>query len=1026
VAPVPLAPGTYITHAVMPKDPADTRDCNLPGDVRVSTAKGGIAGSGAGCIYRIVREGDVNVDLGNQFTPAIPEPPCVGDDHIIDQSTLTPRSPFYGVAGAHAPLCDKHLVVLTAGQNANADFHMMTNFKSVIDVQAPGRLIGWALNDLVFDTNPNSLTFTGNAPVPNIPVGVYHRYDTDPNHWRWFTTVTTSALGTYEVLLPSTETFNCPIPQGPCPGMYRLVVNDPGTKARPNANYDMTFLPGSDYIVDIWPGLTTQLDSPLIPISEFGCETPFARPEIFQVSRPWVRPSDATDNRRITIQGSFAGAATQNVVQLTGRAAQPTVNLTPANGGIVSWTVTQIVIQLPANIPVGQYQLAIIVAGGARTVNGLTVHVLGGAYNPNLVTVGPPDPAFPYRIQDAVDAAPAGSLIVLGAGVYTENIVLWKPVKLQGLGIGGTIGARNVQPPAARFLVTGSVIDGRFSAQNQAHWNSVVAAHPLVGTNLPSGADITVGAQSATAYDISPANVQLAARIDGVGLTGAHATGAGGIQLQQSVNNLQITNNALELNGGVFAGGIGIGQPDHANSNNHATAILNDLIIGNGGIVRSGGVGIFSGADGYEIANSLVCGNESAEYGAGISHWGFSPNGRIHDNEIIYNESVDSGAGISIQTAANANPALIAGSGSVIIERNRIEVNFTGDDGGGIFVLEALTASIDIRNNIITNNVAADLGGAIMLDDSTNVRIVNNTIANNVTTASSAVSLVGVPHGAGLTSEATNPALGLQGTFSNPVALFNNIFWHNQAYTLSYIGPGATLISQGYIDFEIHGTLNPTTDTFTPRYSDLTDGLLLGPDGVKRPVPAGQGNTSGDPNFIAPFQTELVVGVSRLNPRAVSVRPSLAQLLGEIVGDYHLVRPTTRAQITASFVIDRGVRCSNTPVPAPANEAITACSGAAIQAPFIDFDGQFRPQLLLLTPLFPATRYQTPWDLGADELTTVVGAAAPAGFAFTPAGAAGAGFAPAGGAFVLAGNGSLRFRGDFPWSEQEDRTGERE
>jgi hypothetical protein len=60
-------------------------------------------------------------------------------------------------------------------------------------------------------------------------------------------------------------------------------------------------------------------------------------------------------------------------------------------------------------------------------------------------------------------------------------------------------------------------------------------------------------------------------------------------------------------------------------------------------------------------------------------------------------------------------------------------------------------------------------------------------------------------------------------------------------------------------------------------------------------------------------------------------------------------------------VIDRGVRCSNTPVPAN----LAACVGAAIAAPTGipgDYDGQLRPQLR-------SGRITTPWDLGADETT---------------------------------------------------------
>src|SRR6185437_4268386 len=104
-------------------------------------------------------------------------------------------------------------------------------------------------------------------------------------------------------------------------------------------------------------------------------------------------------------------------------------------------------------------------------------------------------------------------------------------------------------------------------------------------------------------------------------------------------------------------------------------------------------------------------------------------------------------------------------------------------------------------------------------------------------TGSSENSQIGVPHSAGLASEANDPLFQatLPATaphFSNPVALFNNIFWNNDAQTLSQFGPGATLVDNGFIDFEVHGTTN-ATDTFTPRYSDLTNGQILGPDGVQ-------------------------------------------------------------------------------------------------------------------------------------------------------------------------------------------------
>ena len=58
--------------------------------------------------------------------------------------------------------------------------------------------------------------------MPNVPVGLYD--------WagRLVDTTHTDFNGLYEALEPSTDTYNCPVPAGPCPNMYRFVGNDPG------------------------------------------------------------------------------------------------------------------------------------------------------------------------------------------------------------------------------------------------------------------------------------------------------------------------------------------------------------------------------------------------------------------------------------------------------------------------------------------------------------------------------------------------------------------------------------------------------------------------------------------------------------------------------------------------------------------------------------------------------------------------------------------------------------------------------
>jgi polysaccharide lyase family 4-like protein len=1063
---VDLVAGDYITHVVMPTDATDTRACNPNStDGGFKNASGPFAdeaGAQTGCLYKIVREEDVNVDLGNQFAPQIPPPPCTGDDHVIDQSTLVTRSNHYGVAGAHAPLCDKRLITLQNGQNANADFNMMTNFATdpngadstdtrAGDVAEPGRLVGQVFNDIYFERNPMSPWYGEPRPIAGIPVGIYARVDTvcagggtacaqpnvnlpfDANRWRLFTTVTTSPDGSFEVLLPSTETYNCPIPQGPCPGMYMVTVDDPGSKVHPNANFNPNLLVATTP-AEVWPGLTDQLDLPLDPISGTACEDPAvpARPELLQVSRPYVAQSSTGSARRITIKADFIGSggssgSTGGHLTLTDFRTGTVTTLTRSNGGVVSWTQgtgstpDTIVMQVPAlntsTFRPGPKQLTIVTSnpnGGVSSVNGITIHVLGSntngttvTYNPEIVNVAGPPPGSgtnAHAIQNAIDSASPGALLVLKAGVYNENVLMWKPVKLQGLGPGGTIGAHEFlsrDPEDPRFDVLGSVIDGRFFALNATAFDATVASRGsfAVDPNLPNilrGADLTVVAKSTSSYNLVTNSRHSdskfsQARVDGMGLMTGRGDGAGGIQLQAYANNTQITNDVLENNGGIVAGGIGIGQPYAHKSHNYDVRVANDRLIGNGGLTTSGGIGIFYGSNNYELASSVICSNFSVQYGAGVSHIGKSPGANIHDNQIYYNDSVDSGAAIAIESelptgnTCAASPSVYnclgAGTGTVNVDRNLIQSNYSGDDGGGLFILDALTAEINVRNNMIVNNGASDLGGAITLDDASNVRLVNNTIANNVSTASSENSAIGVPRSAGLASESNDPIFQASlpagsPQFSNPTALFNNIFWNNQAYTLSQFGPGATLINQGFIDFEIHDPSSSSRIYSNARYNLFTNGNVEQANATFANMPGGGAPTTGfptnvanrgnivgvNPLFITPFTNELTVTGSRLDPQAAAVTITGADPPVGLTGDYHL--QTSLASNQVSGAVDRGVHCSNAAVPPPTNPTIACTGTGVVTAPTganADIDGDTRPQLRSL-------RVRTRWDFGADEV----------------------------------------------------------
>ncbi len=900
--PVPLTAGKYITHVLMPND-----------------------GHGHD-LYQVEKEEDVNVDQGPDFTPAIPAPPCVGDPHIVPSNDFT--SGRGGTAGKTFNLCDKHLVSLKNKQNANSDFNVFTS----TGVQIPGRIVGLVSNDVYVDANPQDFWYQNKRGEPHVPLGIYDR---DPEQGgRLITTIQSDETGLYDVLLPSTETQNCPIPQGICPGEYWFVINDPGTKQHPNKNYRQDLL-SDGAALEVWPGQTTQADTPVTPISGDGCALPGTQPQLMQASKAYVAQSDTGNARRITLEGENFGAP--GTVSLEG-GGQNSVN-----AGIVSWDANTIVLSVPSASGnfYGPKQLLIHADTGDASETGLTVHVqrtTNNSYNPTVVNVGSPA-SNAHALQNAINGASAGSVLLLGNGLYQENIILNKPLTLQGRGPGGTNGNGSLP---------GSGVDGAFFAQNAPAWRTTLNTTSWSGPQtIAEGAGITVVAPDTggRAFPTST-NTLNKPRIDGLTVRTGQGEGAGGIQVNAYARNLQITNDVIEGNGGQYAGGIALGS-EHGNgttaqSSNHNdnTVIAYDHIAGNGAAARAGGVGIFYGADNYQVRNSTICSNYSFEYGGGLTQYGRSTGGSITDNKIYYNAAFDSGGAITLSeqlkpgvqpTPQNPNPPepLGTGTGSVTVDRNLIEGNFSGDDGGAIYLRSAYGDRINMRENMMVDNGAANAGGAVMLADSSNVAFVNNTVAQNATTGTFE-GHHGDHHAAGLASEANNPLWQQQQNnnaprFSSPVALFNDIFNQNIAYT--YDQPTNTLTSQGPQDFEVLGTAG----TLRPQRSVLSTAY-----GPTNPNP---NNLVGlDPLFLTSNAPTFNVVTSAADPSFVSVSLTTGALPQGLLGDYHLS--------TESDAIDRGVLFNSNFVFAPNR----------------DIDNDFRPQLR--TP----GRLATPFDLGADEV----------------------------------------------------------
>ncbi|HYD31112.1 MAG TPA: choice-of-anchor Q domain-containing protein [Azospirillaceae bacterium] len=884
-----LEPGTYIVEAIPP----------------------------AG--YEIVAEEDKNVDFGDSYqpTPGALPPVCVGETRPVPAvlSSLRNRegipSPF---AGQNRPLCDRRQVRLDDGQNAAADFFLFTQ------VPVAGHINGFILDDTANEFDPTSPQFGEKYAPPFLPVSIRDW------HGREISRVYADRFGAYNALVPSTYTANVPMASGMSPNMLIACMNDPGPVPNPadpgqfitdphfNRQYSQFC-----YTFQYMPGTTTYLDTPVVPVAAFAganqypldCEVPDGTPKIRSVAvlgggavnGPWVS-QPATQRLQITAMGAQevlnpdypAEGQTAHITRDYGFGGAGTVTLNGTPLINVTWTDGVIEASVPTTLAAGPYQLEIKRADtGRTTVNAVTVWV--GNPGGSVWTVQPSTTPGATPIQNAIDAAKAGDLILVGPGNYEELVILWKPVTLQGAGAGATV-INAVKAPGEKLQ------SWRNKIRTLVERNDIdllpgqpIDFDPLEpGTlNTEEGAGILVVAKR-NAY-----NARRFGRIDGFTVTGADH--GGGIVVNGYAPYVEISNNQVRSNAGFYGGGIRVGHPfltqevqnliTPVDADSDNVRIHHNHIAFNGGQDGAGGgVSICTGADGYQVTLNYICGNFSMGDGGGIAHYGLSRDGLIADNRILFNQTFNqgrnvSGGGLFIGGVAPLNgPASLSnGSGSVKVVGNLIQGNQAGAGDGGGIRLERINGEelntrqtrdnpatwyrVAVLNNMIVNNVAGLAGGGMSLQDAARVSIIHNTIAHNDSTATAGDAMLPAPPGADIRQSTAQPAgivsrahstaltqaIGTSAAvlplkrFSNPV-LESSVIWHNRSFTFySDLGadppvfrlqPDVTQANPNYWDLAVLGTA--TAQNLGPRYSVLTDTTGY--------TQTGANNIALDPGFI--------------------------------------------------------------------------------------------------------------------------------------------------------------------------------
>ena len=418
--------------------------------------------------------------------------PCVGEMRIVpDFISLFPQSgevaPF---AGARRPLCDRKEVTLDDQSAALAKFYIFTS------THAAAHFTGVITDDFTSEFDPFSPQFGEKFSPPDLPVAIKDWSGTEisrlyADHW-----------GAYNGLTYSTWEVNPPNPTGYAPTMMITCMNDPGTGTAPDPLYNPQY---SDFCYEIpfMPGQTQYMDTPVTPTSAFAgagynnpdCAYPDATPAVSEVDGdgvgPWVSAAGATHTLKITAlgdqlvpnnaySGPSATSAPYNQKFITRHygfgATAGTVALVGSDGvahplTAVSWSDLSITGTVPTGVPNCPIQQQLQYGGSTAQCGELIITAANGKQSVDSVTVtiggkAPTHVAASASIQSTIDLAKPGDMLMIdptctAAGVsvacttagathanaaHSELLLMWKPLRLQGVGAASSIIDGNTHP----------------------------------------------------------------------------------------------------------------------------------------------------------------------------------------------------------------------------------------------------------------------------------------------------------------------------------------------------------------------------------------------------------------------------------------------------------------------------------------------------------------------------------------------------------------------------------------------------
>jgi hypothetical protein len=414
--------------------------------------------------------------------------PCVGAQRTVpDYLSLFPGAtevaPF---AGAIRNLCNRKEVTLDDQTSAQAEFLVFTS------AHAAAHFTGVITDDFTSEFDPFSPQFGEKFAPPDLPVSIKDWTGNEisrvyADHW-----------GAYNGLTYSTWEVNPPNPTGYSPTMMITCMNDPGSGSTPDPLYNPQYS-NFCYEIPFMPGATQYMDTPVTPTSAFAgagynnpdCAYADATPAVGEVDGdgvgPWVAAAGDSHTLKIYALGkqtvynnAYSGpSATTKPYDLKtvtrtysfGTTAG-TVALVGSDGVAhalrnVTWGDMYITGTVPTDVPAcpiqqqAQYggptggnvarcgELVITAASGKQSIDTVTVTIGGKA---------PTHVAATASIQSAIDAAYPGDMLMIDPAtratqsaaaipaIHKELLLMWKPIRLQGVGAVSSVVNGNTHP----------------------------------------------------------------------------------------------------------------------------------------------------------------------------------------------------------------------------------------------------------------------------------------------------------------------------------------------------------------------------------------------------------------------------------------------------------------------------------------------------------------------------------------------------------------------------------------------------